>query len=183
MSNQRVATRYASALMALTREQKKSGTIADDLLVVKEALDASRELRMMLASPVVPTEKKQSVLKEVFKKKISETVQGFLFEIAEKGRENMLPEILHHYFVMRDVEQGIVRVQVKTSVEFSAKQEKELAKHLESMTKKKVEITFSLDTALKGGFIARVGDTVLDGSVRRQLEIMRTKLTNGSYNN
>lgn len=183
MSNLRVATRYASALMELTNEQKKSGAVADDLMIVKTAVDSSRELRALLASPVVPKEKKQAVLRDVFKKKISETVLGYMTEIVVKGRENILGEILSQYFVLRDEQLGIVRVQVKTSVEFSAKQEKDLAKQLEAMTKKKIEVTFSLDASLKGGFIARVGDTVLDGSVKRQLEILKVKLKQGSFNN
>lgn len=183
MSNLRIASRYASALMELTNEQKKSDAVADDLLTVKNVLDASRELRQVLASPVIAKEKKQAVLRDVFKKKVGDLVQGYISQIVVKGRENILSDILTQYFILRDVQLGIVRVSVRTSVEFSAKQEKELAKQLEAMTKKKVEIAFSLDTSIKGGFVARVGDTVLDGSVKRQLEIMKMKLKQGSYNN
>jgi F-type H+-transporting ATPase subunit delta len=183
MSNLRVATRYASALMELTNEQKKSSGVADDLLIVKNAVDSSRELRTVMASPVIPKEKKQTIIRELFKKKISETVLNYIEQIVVKGRENMLGDILAQYFVLRDVQLGIVRVDVKTSVEFSAKQEKDLQKQLETMTKKKVEIVFSLDKTIKGGFIARVGDTVLDGSVKRQLEILKAKLKQGSLNN
>jgi F-type H+-transporting ATPase subunit delta len=183
MSNVRVATRYASALMELTNEQKKSDAIAEDLSVVKGAIDASRELRNLFASPIIPKDKKQTIIRDLFKKKISEVVLGYLIEIVDKGRENILGEILAQYFVQRDKQLGIVRASVKTSVEFSSKQEKDLVKQLEAMTKKKVEITFSLDKAIKGGFVARVGDTVLDGSVQRQLEILKIKLKQGSFNN
>ncbi len=183
MSNLRVATRYASALMTLTNEQKKSEAAAADLLLVKQAIDASRPLRNILASPIVDKDKKLAILQDVFKKKVSAAVMGYLTEIVRKGRENVLGEILAQYFVMRDEQLGIVRVSVTTSVDFSAKQEKDLVKHLEAMTKKNVEITFSLDASIKGGFVARVGDTVLDGSVRRQLEILKKKLTQGSFNN
>ncbi|HAP36103.1 MAG TPA: ATP synthase F1 subunit delta [Bacteroidetes bacterium] len=183
MSNVRVATRYASALMELTNEQKKSNAIAEDLLIVKNAVDSSRELRNVLASPVIKKDKKQAILRDMFKKKISEVVLGYIDEIVVKGRENILGEILAQYFVLRDEQLGIVRVSVKTSVEFSTKQENELVKQLEAMTKKKIEIAFSLDKTLKGGFIARVGDTVLDGSIKRQLEILKIKLKQGSFNN
>ncbi|MFA5834613.1 MAG: ATP synthase F1 subunit delta [Bacteroidota bacterium] len=183
MSNLRIAARYASALMELTNEQKKSDAIADDLMVVKNAIDASKELRNVLASPVVPKVKKKAILRDVFKKKVGELVMGYLDQIVVKGRENVLGEILAQYFVQRDEQLGIVRVSVKTSIEFSTKQEKDLVKQLETMTKKKVEITFSLDKSIKGGFVARVGDTVLDGSVKRQLEILKMKLKQGSLNN
>ena len=183
MSNTRAATRYASALLELTNEQKKSEAIADDLMIVKNAVDASRELRNLLASPVVPKLKKKSILIDVFKKKVGGLVLGYLEQIVVKGRENILHNILTQYFILRDEQLGIVRVSVKTSVEFSAKQEKDLVKQLETMTKKKIEITFSLDKSIKGGFVARVGDTVLDGSVKRQLEILKLKLKQGSFNN
>ncbi len=183
MSNIRVATRYASALMKLTNEQKKSDAVAEDLMTVKNALQASRELRNVFASPVIPKEKKKAILRDVFKKKASELVLGYLEHIIDKGRENVLGEILTQYFIQRDEQLGIVRVSVKTSVEFSSKQEKDLEKQLEAMTKKKIEIAFNLDASIKGGFIARVGDTVLDGSVKRQLEILKIKLKQGSFNN
>ncbi len=183
MSNLRVANRYASALMALTNEQKKSDAVAEDLLIVKNAVDASRELRNVLASPIVTKDKKKAILHDIFKKKISEAVLGYLDEIVGKGRENVLHDILAQYFALRDEQLGIVRVKVKTSVEFSSKQEKDLQKQLEAMTKKNVEIVFSIDKAIKGGFVARVGDTVLDGSIKRQLEILKIKLKQGSFNN
>lgn len=137
----------------------------------------------MLASPVIAKDKKKAVLRDIFKKKVGELVLGYLEQIIVKGRENMLADILTQYFTLRDEQLGIVRVSVRTSVDFSAKQEKDLAKQLETMTKKKVEIVFSLDTSIKGGFVARVGDTVLDGSVKRQLEILKMKLKQGSFNN
>jgi F-type H+-transporting ATPase subunit delta len=183
MSNQRVAQRYASALMALTNEQKKPDAIAEDLMIVLKAIDSSRELRTVLSSPVVQQDKKRAILRDVFKKKIGALVLGYIDVITAKGRENLLHDIMKQYFILRDEELGIVRVAVKTSVDFSAKQEKELKKQLEAMTKKNIEITFSIDKELKGGFVARVGDTVLDGSVKRQLELLKIKLKQGSFNN
>lgn len=183
MSNVRVANRYASALMELTNEQKKSDAIAEDLLTVKNTIDGSRELRNVLASPIVAKEKKQAILRDIFTKKVGELVIGYLDEIVAKGRENIIHDILTQYFALRDEQLGIVRVNVKTTVEFSSKQEKDLQTQLETMTKKKVEVVFSIDKTIKGGFVARVGDTVLDGSVKRQLEILKLKLKQGSFNN
>lgn len=183
MSNQRVAQRYASALMALTSEQKKPDAIAGDLLIVLNALNSSRELRNVLSSPIIANDKKKAILAEIFKKKVGVLVAGYLEQIVVKGREDMLADILKQYFILRDEAMGIVRVAVKTTVEFSAKQEKELQKQIEAMTKKDVEITFSLDASLKGGFIARIGDTVLDGSVKRQLELLKVRLKEGALNN
>ncbi|MEW6062133.1 MAG: ATP synthase F1 subunit delta [Bacteroidota bacterium] len=183
MSNIRVANRYASALMELTNEQKNPDAMANDLKAVLNTVEASRELRNVLASPVINKDKKKAILRDVFTKRVSEAVLLYLDAVVNKGRENILHEILKQYFVLRDEELGIVRVSVKTGAEFSSKQENDLRKQLEAMTKKKVELTFTVDKSLKGGFVARVGDTMLDGSIKRQLEILKQKLKEGSLNN
>ncbi len=180
MSNLRVAKRYASALIELTNGEKKPEAVADDLLTVQAAIASSRELRSLLASPVVSKEKKKAVLTEIFQKKIGDAVFQYLISIIEKKREDVLPEMLVQYFLLRDEQLGIVSVDVRTPVEFSSTQEKALTKQLESFTKKKVRVSFSLDKMLKGGFVAKVGDTMLDGSIRRQLELLRVRLKDGS---
>ena len=180
MSNLRVAKRYASALMAMTGDAKKPEALANDLLTVQAALKSSKELRLLLASPVVSKEKKKAVVTEIFKTKIGDDVYRNLLSIIGKGREGILPEILVEYFLLRDEQLGIVSVTVRTAVEFTPAQEKSLAKQLEVYTQKKVRVSFSLDKVLKGGFIAKVGDTTFDGSVRRQLQILRLRLKDGS---
>jgi F-type H+-transporting ATPase subunit delta len=183
MSTYRIAHRYAGALMKLTAEQKKPEAAAADLMTVKNALEASRDLRMFLESPVISTEKKKTAFAEIFKKKINETVRGFLLEIIGKGRAQFLLSILTQYFELRDDQMGIVRVSVTTPVDFSVKQKKDLEKQLERYTGKKVAVAFSLDASIKGGFIARVGDTVLDGSIRRRLELLKTAMYEGGLKN
>ncbi|HLP17899.1 MAG TPA: ATP synthase F1 subunit delta [Bacteroidota bacterium] len=183
MSTYRIAHRYAGALMKLTAELKKPEAAAADLMTVKNALESSRELRLMLESPIISADKKKDVLSAIFTKKIGEAVRDYLLEIISKGRAQYLHQILVQYFELRDDSMGIVRVAVQTPVEFSAKQKKDLEKHLEAFTGKKVAVAFSLDASIKGGFIARVGDTVLDGSIRRRLELLKSALSEGGLKN
>jgi F-type H+-transporting ATPase subunit delta len=166
--------------MALTEEAKKPEAIASDLMTVQTAIKASRELRSLLVSPVVSKDKKKAVIAELFGKKIGDVVHQYIVAIIEKGREYVLGEMLEQYFLLRDEQLGIVAVDVRTAVKFSADQEKKLVQQLESFTQKKVRVSFSLDKVLKGGFVARVGDTTLDGSISRQLELLRSRLKDGS---
>lgn len=166
--------------MVLTGDSKKPEALANDLLTVQAALRSSRDLRLLLASPVVSKEKKRGVVTDIFKAKIGEDVFHYLQAIIEKGREGILPEILAEYFLLRDEQLGIISVTVRTAVEFTPSQQQSLSKQLESYTQKKVRVSFSLDKVLKGGFVARVGDTTFDGSVRRQLELLRLRLKDGS---
>jgi F-type H+-transporting ATPase subunit delta len=181
MTHSRVAHRYASALLHLTAEQEKPDAVAAGLMVVKNAVDASRDLRRFLESPVVSKEKKKEVLRTMFKRKVPAAVQLYLAGLVDKGRENALGEILRQYFLLRDESLGIVAVDVKTASKFTPKQSKALTQQLELYTQKKVRITFSLDTALKGGFVARIGDTMLDASITRQIEILRTHFKDGAF--
>ncbi|MFH1171386.1 MAG: ATP synthase F1 subunit delta [bacterium] len=181
MKNIRVARRYAAALMALTGEHKKPDTVAKELLLVKETLRKSREFRLLLASPIVAKAKKKSVIEAVFKKKASAVVRTYLCSIVNKGREDMLVDILEQYFLLRDEQLGIVAVDISTAVKFSPLQEKKLTKYLESYTQKKVRVRFSIDTSVKGGFVATIGDTTLDASIRRQVEILRHRLKEGGF--
>jgi len=88
--------------MALTLESKKREAMADDLLTVQAAIKSSRELRSLLASPVVSKEKKKAVIAEIFGKKIGEDVQYYLSSIIAKRRESVLAETLVQYFLLRD---------------------------------------------------------------------------------
>jgi F-type H+-transporting ATPase subunit delta len=181
MKQSRVASRYAAALMRLTAEQDKPELVAKGLMTVRQAVAESRELRRLLESPIISKDRKKTVLSEVFKRKVPVVVQSYLALIVEKGRENALAEILERYVELRDESLGIVVVSVRGVSELSPKQTKALTQQLEKFTQKKVRIVFSLDKALKGGFVARIGDTVLDGSIQRQLDILRTRFKEGAF--
>ena len=107
----------------------------------------------------------------------------FLNLLTEKGREDILPVIIQEFFHLRDEMLGIVTVEVKAATEFGKEQEAELQKRFEGYSKKKARITYSLDKQLKGGFVARIGDTVFDGSIKRQLELLREQFAEGTVQN
>lgn len=180
MSNVRVARRYAEALMNLAEEQKQLDRVADDLQAIQRLTMASHDLVLFLKSPVINKEKKLGIFAELFQKKVTPLTLHFLSLLTEKSREDILPQIIEQFFVLHDERLGIVNVQVKAIGELTRDQGKLLQQRLESHTKKKVRFTLSVDKLLKGGFVARVGDTVFDGSVKRQLELMKERFAEGA---
>jgi len=94
----------------------------------------------------------------------------FLSLLIEKGREDALLNIIEAFFQLQDEMLGIVHVDVKTAVELSQQQTAQLKQRFWSVFEKKVLIDQSIDKQLIGGFIARIGDTVFDGSVKQQLK-------------
>ncbi|MBI3580389.1 MAG: ATP synthase F1 subunit delta [Ignavibacteriales bacterium] len=179
MKQLRVARRYAEAVMGLAEEQKKLDRVAEDFQALHRILKESREFVAFLRSPVVTKEKKKAAFAELSKNRFGDLTLHFFNMLVEKGREDALTEILEQFFTLRDDKLGIVTVEVKAATDLSKEQHDTIARRFEGITKKKVRVTFSLDKGLKGGFVAKVGDTVFDGSIRRQLELMRQRFAEG----
>ncbi|MGA3286326.1 MAG: ATP synthase F1 subunit delta [Bacteroidota bacterium] len=175
MNNLRTANRYAEALMAAAEELHILKDVSDDLAVIRRNIKESHEFQLFLKSPVLKKEKKQQVFEATFGKAIQPLTLKFLSLLAEKGREDILLNVIEVFFRLQDETLGIVNVHVKAAAELSAQQTAQLEQRFEAYSKKKVRVDVSLDSKLIGGFIARIGDTMFDGSVKRQLELLRKR--------
>lgn len=180
MAETKVSMRYAGSLLDLASEKNSLDQISKDMEIVHSAIRSSNDLKKILESPVVKQEKKQSILSEIFKDKISEDSLNFIEFIVEKNREVLLQSIIEKFLEFRDLKLGIVRVEVRTSFEFIDEQKDKLKKKLENILNKKADLNFIVDKTIVGGFIAKVGDTVYDASVKHQLELLRKEFLKGS---
>jgi F-type H+-transporting ATPase subunit delta len=179
MKNLRVAHRYAVALMSAAESVNALEGVATDCELIAGTIRSSRELRLLLASPLVQAAKKTAVLHALFETKVSRLTLRFLDLITAKSREGHLTGIIDQFASLRDVRLGIVSVDVTSAVEFTPAQESGMVSALERYTRKKVRVRVTLDKAIKGGLVVRIGDTVLDASIRRQLEILRERFRAG----
>jgi F-type H+-transporting ATPase subunit delta len=179
MKNTRVARRYAVALMSAAAQQKTVEATAKDLEAIAKVLHDSRELRLLVASPVVPVARKRAIFEEIFAGHISRETLRFLHLLTSKSREGILSELIEQFRVLHDESLGIVNVEVRTVVQLSYAQEKDLRAELERLIGKKPRIHQVLDASIRGGLIVRIGDTVLDASVSHQLELMRARFIAG----
>lgn len=137
----------------------------------------SAQLRTFLASPAVTVEAKRTVIEKITGRLgASKIVRNFLFVIADHRRTQLIPEILTAFQEVIRQRQGIAEAEISSAVELSATQKKELAATLARLTNKKIETKYSLDPALLGGAVVRIGDTIYDGSLRSRLNEMRSRL-------
>ncbi|MEE9187676.1 MAG: ATP synthase F1 subunit delta, partial [Bacteroidota bacterium] len=125
--------------------------------------------------PIIREDKKKLILGELFKRKISAITMNFLEFLAEKDREGILPDVIGQFNKLRNERLGIVEVTVTSAVELTKSQRGKLERQLEQFTGRKVDAGYLIDPAVKGGFVVRIGDTVLDASVKRQLELLHEK--------
>lgn len=175
-----LARRYARALLDIGRE---GGHLRRSLTEVEEfakVLDAADGLRDALGSAHVGRQSKQATLDAVLAGSgVLPTTKSFLALLIDKGRMNVLPQILSELRRMVEEHEGIERVEVTVPMPLTAPQKDGLRAVLERRTGKKVIIEESVDASVLGGMVVRVGSTVYDGSVRTQIQQIRQNLQKG----
>ena len=174
--NPRVARRYAHALMDVAREQQAVDATSESLDLVGRAMAASRELQMLLASPLVAEGRKASVMRALFERRIDRLPMEFIDLLIRKHRERNLQEVIVQFHALRDELQNVVTVDVTAAVPLRPEQEQALREELERRTGKHVRLRLTSDPTVMGGLVVKIGDTVLDASVAHQLARLREQL-------
>ena len=174
-----VARRYARALFGIGVDAGKFEALGAELGSLATLWNESDELRQALENPVFRPEEKRAVLQTILPK-IAPTpeVQRFVLLLLERRRIVLLPAIARAYRDLTDAQLGQVRAEVTSAQELAPGTLDRVRRSLEQRTGKKVIVNAKVDAELIGGLVARVGDLVLDGSVRTQLEDLRTRLVN-----
>ncbi len=176
MREESVSRRYAAALF---NQAKAAGTLketAADLALVAQTLVNNAALDRMIGHPLAAVEKKKTVLNAAFSTSISATTLGFLNLLADKRRISMLSDAKQGFDELLRADNNIVAATATSAVPLSKTQLASLEKALEQRTGKDIELTVSVDPSLMGGILVRIGDTVLDGTVKGKLDRLREQL-------
>jgi F-type H+-transporting ATPase subunit delta len=165
-----LARRYAKALFAVGKENSKFETYNETLQGLSGLYATHPSVIDALTNPLYPLEFKEKVMVGIVKSSGVDKIMGnFLNLLVEKKRAEILPEIAEEFQIMVDSEKNISHGMVISAVELSDTLQANVKATLEKLTGKKVELSTSVDPSLIGGIIAKVGDLVLDGSIRTQL--------------
>lgn len=177
MSSAIASRRYASALLDVAVEGNFLERVTEDLQNIQEVLGQSRELQMALKSPLIKGDKKSHILEEIFGASVSEKTILFIRLLARKKRAQLLSEVVTEFNSLLDEMNGYLNADVRSAVKLGDDQARELVNGLSVRTGKKIRAKMSLDESLIGGFTVKIGDTILDGSVSHQLQLLRKTLT------
>jgi F-type H+-transporting ATPase subunit delta len=176
-----VATRYARALADVTTAPTASLKAADALSQLRSfeaAYHGSPELQNALTTPAVPAARKRAVVNRIAEMlKLSQIARNFLFVLIDHRRISQLSAILSGFELIVDERMGYARAEVSTPRELTETQRGSINAQLEQLTGKRMRTHFSVDPALIGGVVARIGSTVYDGSVRGQLQALGQRLS------
>ena len=183
MTGGTLARKYAKALFSLG---KKSGVprleqYGAALSGLADMVAISPALERMFKSPVITIAEKHALVDQLLDKAGADaTVKNFCHLLADKGRLAALPAIAGCYGDLLDAENGVLRGTVLTAVTLDAEKQKTLKTGLEKKAKnKKLELEFKVDKSILGGLMLKVGDRVLDASLRAQLTILRDTIKRG----
>ncbi len=172
-----VARRYAQALLELGIEQGNLDKMVDDMSSVAGAWETSHELRNALENPLVPHEAKKAVIGELADQiGATPTTRHALLLLVDRRRTKALPYVARTLRELADARKGVVRAEVTTAVPLGDAYYTRLQSQLEKMTGRKVVVDKRTDPSLVAGVVTRIGDRVLDGSLRTRLLSLRDAL-------
>ncbi len=178
MREERVARRYARALFQAAVQQQAVEEVGNAFQELLRTLEEQPALQQLLRNPLMARERKQQLVQQALGAQTHPLLASLLNLSVRKRRESLLEEVYREYSNLYDEHLGILRVQATTARPLDEMQERALIRSLEQRTGKTVVLDKRVDPSLIGGIVVRIGDTVIDGSLRGQLQRLRHYLLN-----
>ena len=173
MKHSRATIRYAKSLLNLSEESEVLDTSYNDMVLINSICSTNKDFSNLLKTPIVKTDLKVKILKELFSNTISSLSLAFIILITNKRRENLLPEISTSFISLYKNKKNIQEVSVSTALPLDDLMRKELMNYVKAHNNSNIELIEKVDESLIGGAIIRMGDTQLDASVSSKLKILR----------
>lgn len=180
-----VSKTYGDALFELAVEENRTDSLMEEILMLQTVLKENKDFEKILEHPEISKQNKLQVIEDVFKGRISDALTGFLRIVVTKGRYKDLPDIFA-YFIARVKEYRKIGVaQVTSAISLSDVQKQKIEKKLLDSTQyETMEIEYKVDESLIGGLLIRIGDRVVDSTIKHRLtsltaSLMKISLENG----
>lgn len=168
---------YAEALFNVVQAEGELDRVEDELYRFGKILESNHELKQALSDKSIDKTQRIKVLDELLADKVSEHTLGLLTFIVAQGRARQLPTILTELSGLAAEARQSVLAEVRSAVPLDDRQRKDLAAALSNATGKKVQVKVLVDPSVVGGVVAKIGDTVIDGTVRRRLEQLKEQVS------
>jgi len=174
-----IARNYAETLLELARranDLRGWGELADQ---VADAMQRDRTFRLFLESPRVSESQKNRILAKALEGQVPRNFLRYLQALVNNRRQMLLPEIAREFHTLVDEVEGRIHASVTIARDPEESDKASIAKQLSRALGREVVPHFTVNESILGGLVVRVGDTVLDGSVRRRLATLRSRMTTG----
>jgi F-type H+-transporting ATPase subunit delta len=167
----KVAEPYAEALISLAKSEDTLKETTNDMNIVSQFLVNSNDLKKFLGNPLITSEAKKNVVKDILGEQISVSTLKFLLLLVDRKRVAFLDQIAQKFLEFSYKEESIEIAKVTSSVQLSAQQQKNLAARLKVITgAQQIKLALKVDPQLIGGFTVEIGSKMIDTSIRGQLK-------------
>ena len=180
MKNLAIARRYAKALMLIGKEDDQAETYRKELNRFSGLVAGEKDLEEAICNPLYNAVERKRVLEAIVERlNLSRVVASFLLLLFDKGRIRYINDISDFYDQIADELKGIARADLVSATDLPPETVDEIRVSIAEMTGKNVVLEHRQDPELIGGIVTRIGDLVLDGSIKTQLLNMRKSLKRG----
>lgn len=169
--------RYSEAAFQLAERDRSIETWRREL--EQAAAETDGQLMAVLANPALPLDERLTAANRVFAG-LSQPVRNIVLLLVRRGRIEQLPRVVAEFIRLDDRRQGITHATATSAAPLTDIETRALTARLEQMTGGRVALTTDVDESLLGGLVVRVGDRLIDGSVRGRLERLRNQLASGA---
>ena len=167
---------YAQGIFEIAKSEGSLETVENELFQFSQLFQGNEQLREKLTDQTLPVEKRQAIVEDLLGQKASPLTVNLISFMVGAGRARELPEIVNRLVERAAAERQREVAEVRTAIMLDDEQRRRLTEALEKATGKQIELKVIQDPSVLGGVIARVGDTVIDGTVRRRLDQLRESL-------
>lgn len=167
---------YASALFEVARAEGNLERVEAELYQVARAIEGSEELRSKLTDQALPVDLRQGIIEDLLGDRTQPVTKALVSFVVGSGRARDLPTIIDLMVRRSADDRAEALADVRSAIPLDADQQQRLAAALSARTGQKVSVQVTVDPTILGGIVATIGDTVIDGSVRRRLEQLRDSL-------
>jgi F-type H+-transporting ATPase subunit delta len=167
---------YAEALFRVLQAEGELDEVEDELFRFGKLLESNYDLKQALADQALPPDQRAKVLDALLADKVTPHTLGLLQFIVNQGHARQLPEILEDLSDIAAEARDAAVAEVRTAMPLDEDQRTQLAEALSTATGKRVQLKALVDRSVLGGVYAKIGDTVIDGTVRRRLQQLKEQV-------
>jgi F-type H+-transporting ATPase subunit delta len=166
---------YAAALLEIAKAEGSLATVEDELFRVARTIEGKEDLRSVLTDQAVPVDRRQGIVEDLLSGRASPITTALVSFVVGAGRGRDLPAIIDKLVEDAAEERKQAVAEVHSVIPLSDDQRTRLGDALSRATGKQVSVKVVIDPSILGGIVARIGDTVIDGSVRHRLDELKEK--------
>lgn len=181
MTGTKLSARYSRSLLLLAIERGELDQVFNDMKLISKTCSENRDLTILLRSPIIKTDKKRNILREIFADKISGTSLAFIEIITNKRREYFLEKIAEEFTHQYKQNSNITTAIVTTTAQLDGSLKEKIMTLVKNKTRQEVELIERVDEKLIGGFILRIGDNQIDASIHRKLSDLKKSFSENPY--